>query len=94
MMGGDLAPLEAVKGVWQYFQEKSSTAHLYLIGDQQQLEQLMAEYKPASSNFTLVHASEVIGMHESPTRALKEKPQSSIAIGFGLLAKGKIDAIL
>ena len=33
-------------------------------------------------------------MHEHPTKALKEKQQSSIAIGFHLLATGKIDAFI
>jgi glycerol-3-phosphate acyltransferase PlsX len=42
----------------------------------------------------VVHAEQVIGMHEHPTKALKEKQQSSIAIGFHLLASGKIDAFI
>jgi glycerol-3-phosphate acyltransferase PlsX len=33
-------------------------------------------------------------MNEHPTRALKEKQQSSIAIGFHLLATGKMDAFI
>jgi glycerol-3-phosphate acyltransferase PlsX len=33
-------------------------------------------------------------MHEHPTKALKEKQQSSIALGFYYLAKGKIDAFI
>ena len=33
-------------------------------------------------------------MHEHPTKALKEKQQSSIAIGFHMLATGKIDAFI
>jgi glycerol-3-phosphate acyltransferase PlsX len=33
-------------------------------------------------------------MHESPTKALKEKQQSSIAVGFGLLARSRTDAFV
>src|SRR5258708_12952454 len=33
-------------------------------------------------------------MNEHPTRALKEKQQSSIAVGFQLLATGKMDAFI
>ncbi len=33
-------------------------------------------------------------MHEHPTKALKEKKHSSIAIGFHLLATGKADAFI
>jgi glycerol-3-phosphate acyltransferase PlsX len=36
----------------------------------------------------------VIEMNEHPTKALKEKKDSSIAIGFYLLASGKIDAFI
>jgi len=42
----------------------------------------------------IVHAEQVIEMHEHPTKALKEKQRSSIAIGFHLLATGKIDAFI
>ena len=33
-------------------------------------------------------------MHEHPTKAMKEKPDSSIAVGFGYLAKGLTDAFI
>jgi len=41
-----------------------------------------------------VHADQVIDMHEHPTKALKEKSRSSIAVGFHLLASAKIDAFI
>lgn len=94
MMGGDLAPLEAVKGVLQYLNEESSDAVLYLIGDKTRVEPLLAEYNVPAERIKLVHADQVIDMHEHPTRALKEKQQSSIAIGFHLLATGKTDAFI
>lgn len=94
MMGGDLAPLEAVKGVQQYLEDSSSPAHLFLIGHQDQLNELIASHKLPDGRYTVIHADQVIGMHEHPTRALKEKQQSSIAIGFHLLATGKIDAFI
>lgn len=94
MMGGDLAPLEAVKGVQQYLTEENSTARLFLVGDQPQVEQLLAEHGVAPDRITVIHSEQVIDMHEHPTRALKEKQKSSIAIGFHLLATGKIDAFI
>ncbi len=42
----------------------------------------------------MVHTTQVIDMHEHPTKALKEKQQSSIAVGFHLLATGKSDAFI
>lgn len=94
MMGGDFAPLEAVKGIQEYLSETTGTAQLHLIGDQAQLDPLVAEYQVPQSRFTITHAPQVIGMHEHPTKALKEKTRSSIAVGFFLLAAGKIDAFI
>ncbi|MGN6437488.1 MAG: phosphate acyltransferase PlsX [Agriterribacter sp.] len=94
MMGGDYAPLEAVKGVSDYLSATPDPAHLIMIGDETQLQPLVQQYLPASGKFTVVHAPQVIEMHEHPTKALKEKQQSSIAIGFHLLATGKADAFI
>jgi glycerol-3-phosphate acyltransferase PlsX len=92
MMGGDFAPLEAVKGVKQYL--NNSDNNIFCIGDETQLKQLFQEHGFSSPFLHLVHAPEVIGYNEHPTKALKEKPNSSIAIGFKLLATGEIDAFL
>jgi len=94
MMGGDYAPLEAVKGVKAYLNNSPSPLTLCLIGDEKQVRPLLEELKINADAVQVQHADEVIGMHEHPTRALKEKQHSSIAIGFGLLAKNKIDAFI
>jgi glycerol-3-phosphate acyltransferase PlsX len=91
MMGGDFAPEEAIKGIQQYVQE--GTASLVLVGDEEKINPLLA-HQSFSSSCTVVHAPLVIGMHEHPTRALKEKPKSSISIGFQLLATSQIDAFI
>ena len=94
MMGGDYAPLEAVKGIAIYLNEHPDTANLFLIGDEAQVRPLLAEHGLGGDRLQVIHAPEVIDMHEHPTKALKEKQRSSIAIGFHLLATGKIDAFI
>jgi phosphate acyltransferase len=94
MMGGDYAPLEAVKGISLYQAEKGSAVSLVLLGDEAQINPLLDMHGLAGQGLQVVHAPQVIDMHEHPTRALKEKQQSSIAIGFHLLSTGKIDAFL
>ena len=94
MMGGDYAPLEAIKGIQQYLAQQEAPVSLVLIGDKTRIDSLLSEHKVPLSDITVVHAEQVIDMHEHPTRALKEKQQSSIAIGFHLLAKGKMDAFI
>lgn len=94
MMGGDFAPLEAVKALRIYLSEVPTPANLFLIGDQEQIVPLMEAEGLNPTDFKVVHASQVIEMNEHPTKALKEKQQSSIAIGFHLLSNAKIDAFI
>ncbi len=92
MMGGDFAPLEAIKGIQQYLQ--TGKAHLVLVGDEEKIRQVLNEHPVDASAFTIVHAPQVIDMHDHPTKALREKPQSSISVGFHLLSTGKTDAFI
>lgn len=94
MMGGDFAPLEAVKGIALFLSGSSGNIRLTLIGDETTVTQLLSSHAVNTAQITVVHASQVIEMHEHPTKALREKQQSSIAIGFHLLASGKVDAFI
>lgn len=94
MMGGDFAPLEAVKGAAAFFADNSHPVQLILIGKEEEIKNVISSHLLPENLYTITHASQVIKMHEHPTKALKEKPQSSIAIGFQLLATGKIDAFI
>jgi glycerol-3-phosphate acyltransferase PlsX len=94
MMGGDFSPLEVVKGIQLYLKESQHPATLWLVGDENQIQPLLQSHSIPSSSVKVVHASQVIGMNEHPTRALKEKQQSSIAVGFQLLATGQMDAFI
>jgi phosphate acyltransferase len=94
MMGGDFAPLQAIKGVAEYLATNPSNIHLTLIGNEQQIKECINQNPLPNTNYTIVHAEQVIEMNEHPTKALKEKQQSSIAIGFHLLATGKTDAFI
>src|SRR5688500_13630644 len=94
MMGGDFAPLEAIKGISLYLQDNLSPEKLLLIGNEPVIKELLHTHKIFYGDLSIIHASQTIEMHEHPTKALKEKRQSSIAIGFKLLAEGKADAFI
>jgi glycerol-3-phosphate acyltransferase PlsX len=92
IMGGDYAPEEAIRGVQLYFEQISDpSVHLLLIGDAKAASPYLAMLEPYNERYTLIDTPDVIGMHEHPTKALKEKPNSSIAVGFGLLQMQKAD---
>src|SRR4051812_22649905 len=94
MMGGDFAPLEAVKGLKLYLSGNSSAATIFCIGDETLLQPLLQQHNIREDHIKIIHAPDVITYHEPPTKALKEKTKSSIAIGFHLLASGGIDAFI
>ena len=94
MMGGDFAPLEAVKGVRDYLTEAEDPALLFLVGDEAQINPLLQQHQVPADKVKVIHAPQVIDYNESPTKALKEKQQSSIAVGFHLLASGKAGAFI
>lgn len=94
MMGGDFAPPEAVRGLQLYLSETSQSAAFYCIGDENILRPLLEQNNIGGNNIHVIHASQVIGYNEPPTKALKEKPHSSISIGFHLLSTGKADAFI
>jgi phosphate acyltransferase len=94
MMGGDYAPHEAVKGLQLFLQQHQNVAAIvFCIGNQTVLQPLLQQAN-IEHKITFIDASETIGYNEHPTKALKEKPNSSIAIGFKLLAAGTIDAFI
>ena len=94
MMGGDFAPLEAVKGIRDYLTEADNPALLFLVGDEAQINPLLQQHQIPADKVRVFHAPQVIEYNESPTKALKEKQQSSIAVGFHLLASGKAGAFI
>jgi len=91
-MGGDFAPKATIKGACLALNEISSSDKIVLIGPE---EVILEELKLAGVDpgiFIIVHAPEVIGMGEHPTRAIAHKPKSSIAAGFHMLKNKDIDA--
>ncbi len=95
IMGGDYAPVEAIKGTKLFFEEVTDeSVHLLLIGDSKLVEEHLSILEPYKHRYTFIDAPDVIGMHEHPTKALKEKPDSSIAKGFGMLHLQKADAFI
>ncbi|MGZ3820134.1 MAG: phosphate acyltransferase, partial [Mucilaginibacter sp.] len=65
---------------------------LVLIGDKDIAVSILHENNFSPDHFEFVHTTEVIGMAEHPTKAVIQKPDSSISVGFKLLKEGEIQA--
>ncbi len=94
IMGGDYAPKEAINGAIQAHREMKNGEKIVLIGDKQQALALVTEFGAAIDDFEYIHTTEIIGMGEHPTRAISQKKDSSISVGFKLLATKQIDAFV
>jgi len=94
MMGGDFAPLEPVNGCLSFLNSHMDDIHIVMIGDEKAIVAALEKNPSNHLQYSIVHASQSISMHEHPTKALKEKPDSSIAIGFQQLTSGNIDAFI
>jgi glycerol-3-phosphate acyltransferase PlsX len=92
IMGGDFAPKATVLGAIAAYKALSTDQRLVLIGDKEQAVNILHENNFSPDHFDFVHTTEVIGMGEHPTKAIVQKPDSSISIGFKLLKEAGIDA--
>ena len=92
VMGGDFAPQATVGGAALAVEAFSERDQLVLVGDEALIEPALRQRGVSSSRIQIVHASQTIGMDEHPTKAFSQKPDSSISVGFKMLAEGAVDA--
>jgi glycerol-3-phosphate acyltransferase PlsX len=92
ILGGDFAPEANISGAILAQKELPNDVRLVLLGDRDQISSGLLSHGANVDDFEIVHAPDVITMHDHPTRAIPQKPQSSIAVGFDLLAKKEIQA--
>lgn len=91
-MGGDYAPEATLAGAVLAGREFPDSDRIALLGDEEVIRRGLEKLGADAASFDIHHATQVIGMGESPTRAFAQKPDSSIAKGFALLKAGKLDA--
>lgn len=73
-MGGDYAPAEVVQGALQAVRELD--VHLLLVGDEKKVASCMDGSE--SGRIEVMHASEVIDMHDDPATSVRRKKDSSL----------------
>jgi len=90
-MGGDFAPQSQIDGAIEARAELPADVVIVLVGDEKIIRSKFEEKGASLDGFEIVATTEVIGMGEHPTRALRQKPNSSITVGVSLLKDGKLD---
>ena len=92
-MGGDFAPQAIVEGALLAVKECSDIVCLYLVGDEPAIRADIARCGGNPGRVEIRHASEVIGMGESPATAVRRKKDSSINRAMDLVKEGVADAV-
>ncbi len=90
--GGDNAPAEIVKGA-----VKAACNHgleIILTGDKEKIDEVFKKENLSQNGIEIVHAPDIVSMHDEPTSAVKNKKESSMMKGFDLLSKGEGEAFV
>ncbi len=91
VMGGDYAPIAVIDGMLLAVESLPKDVTILAIGPENTIKQLLTERNYSGDQIQIIAADQVIEMGEHPTRALSQKPNSSIGVGFTLLKEGKAD---
>jgi len=94
IMGGDYAPRNAVQGAIEALPHLPENVQLVLYGQADRLQAEAADLGGVPAAFEVVDCPEVVLMEDHPALAMRQKPQSSIAVGLQQLSEGKIDAYI
>jgi phosphate acyltransferase len=89
-MGGDHGPAVVVEGAIAAVREFG--ASVILVGDREAVESEIRRLGAESLGLEVRHASEVVGMAESPSLALRRKRDSSLRVAAELVRDGKASA--
>jgi glycerol-3-phosphate acyltransferase PlsX len=92
VMGGDHAPAVEVEGAVSACREFGIP--LVLVGDSQRVEAELSHHDIRGLDIVVKHASEVVGMHDSPSDAVRRKKDSSIRVAFELVKAGEAEAVV
>jgi len=78
VMGGDHAPDAIMRGCVQALPHLEPGDELVLVGDRKVIEEILREAGVCDDRLVIEHAPDVIGMGESPAKAVRTKEDSSI----------------
>jgi glycerol-3-phosphate acyltransferase PlsX len=91
-MGGDFAPGSEVAGAVAACQRWG--CDVVLVGDETLLRAELAKHRTENLKIAIQHASQVVGMEDSASDAVRKKKDSSIRVAFDLVKKGEAHAVV
>ena len=92
-MGGDYAPQAIVEGALLALRDCPDIEQMFLVGDEAAIQTELAKHGGGSPRVVIRHASEVVGMGDSPATAVRRKKDSSINRAMDLVKSGEAAAV-
>lgn len=89
-MGGDHGPSVTVPAA-RHFLQKHPDAELLLVGLEDRIRAVLGQHA-FGDRLRIVHATQLVEMHEPPALALKNKKDSSMRVAINLVKSGEADA--
>ncbi len=93
-MGGDFGPQPVVAGALAALHLYPGIEKLYLVGLEKEIHAHLDGLPHDAARVSVVHASEVVGMHDKPVEAVRRKKDSSLSRAVDMVKKGEADAVL
>ncbi len=95
-MGTNLSPCPEVEGAITALKASSEDLHIVLFGEKASIESELDKYELPwpTERLSIIHASERVLVEDSPAKVLRQKPNSSIALGFKMQKSGELDAFV
>ncbi len=91
VMGGDHAPDAILRGAIEALEHLEPGDQLILVGPEDEIKDYLTEFRIRDDRIVIEHASQLIGMHESPAKAVRVKSDSSI-VRMALLGSPKTES--
>ncbi|MCH8954581.1 phosphate acyltransferase PlsX [candidate division KSB1 bacterium] len=94
-MGGDYAPEAIIHGGVEAAKSGKGEYEVVFVGDESTISSILSRhFRIQEYPISIIHASQKIEMCESPTAALKKKPDASVVVAMELHTQGKVDAVV
>ncbi|MGQ9863410.1 MAG: phosphate acyltransferase PlsX [Bacteroidia bacterium] len=94
VLGGDYAPIAPLQGIANALPKLPQNTQLILLGPENLIRSQMSRLGIPPSYVQILDAPEAIDMHDNPSKAILQKPRSSIAVGMQMLKEKHLDAFI
>jgi phosphate acyltransferase len=96
-MGGDKAPVAILQGCWEAAPLLDHNDIVYLLGDEKLIREGLAASELTAdlkARYQVVATTQIVAMDDPPVEAIRNKPDSSIAVMCKMASKGDADVVI